>query len=42
MNEWIVGVSGCCKLILCDWDGDGDFDLLVNSCSVNFMINEGI
>ena len=33
------GGSGRRKFCLVDWDGDGDYDLLVNSESVNFLEN---
>ncbi len=39
MNDGQAGASGRRKLCVADWDGDGRWDLLVNSRCVNFLRN---
>lgn len=42
LNGDRAGKSGRRKFVMADWDGDGDFDLLVNSAlNVNFLENVG-
>lgn len=41
LNSGHAGASGRRKLCCCDWDGDGDLDLLVNSENVNVLLNTG-
>ena len=41
LNGSWAGGSGRRQMILCDWDGDGDFDLVSNSRSMNLLRNVG-
>ncbi len=41
LNANRAGASGRRKLCCCDWDGDGDLDLLVNSVNTDVLINTG-
>ncbi len=41
LNDRGAGKSGRRKLSLVDWEGDGDFDLLVNSKNAELWINDG-
>ncbi|MGC9355370.1 MAG: FG-GAP repeat domain-containing protein, partial [Mariniphaga sp.] len=40
LNNREAGGSGRRKLCLADWDGDGDFDLIVNSVNASLFENE--
>jgi len=37
LNSGLAGRSGRRKLCIADWDGDGKFDILVNSANANFL-----
>ncbi len=39
LNSGWAGRSGRCKFVLCDWDGDGKLDLIINSPNANFLKN---
>ena len=39
LNERRAGGSGRRKFVLCDWDGDGRVDLLINSKNIDFYRN---
>ncbi len=41
MNNGEVGHSGRRKFTLVDWDGDGRLDILVNSTSIDLLLNVG-
>jgi len=41
LNPGLAGRSGRRKLAVCDWDGDGDLDLLVNSSNADLFENIG-
>ncbi|MCA9040135.1 MAG: VCBS repeat-containing protein [Planctomycetaceae bacterium] len=40
-NERRAGKSGRRKIQIVDWDGDGDFDVLMNSINADLYLNEG-
>ncbi len=37
LNAGVAGKSGRRKLSVCDWDGDGKFDFLLNSTNADFL-----
>ncbi len=37
LNSGFAGGSGRRKIAICDWDGDGKFDLLLNSRNADFV-----
>lgn len=41
LNDGFAGKSGRRKFCVVDWDGDGDRDLIVDSESVNLLLNAG-